>query len=135
MVYDNVLSAVGHTPMIRLNRVPDPEGAEILVKFEGINIGGSIKTRTALNMILEAEKQGLIKKTASNDSKKLLYRYTGSSECKDHLHLQCFKCGKTYHLKMPATNALINDVMQNANFEVDSSSTVLYGVCEKCRNE
>ncbi len=56
------MSAVGHTPKIRLNRVPDPEGAEILVKFEGINIGGSIKTRTALNMILEAEKQGLINK-------------------------------------------------------------------------
>ncbi|WP_026498667.1 cysteine synthase A [Butyrivibrio sp. WCD2001] len=60
MVYENVLAAVGHTPMIRLNRIPDPDGAEILVKFEGINIGGSIKTRTALNMILAAEKQGII---------------------------------------------------------------------------
>ena len=60
MIYDNVLAAVGHTPMIRLNRIPDPEGAEVLVKFEGINVGGSIKTRTALNMIIEAEKQGLI---------------------------------------------------------------------------
>ena len=62
MVYENVLAAVGHTPMIRLNRIADKDGAEILVKFEGINIGGSIKTRTALNMILAAEKQGLIKK-------------------------------------------------------------------------
>lgn len=62
MVYENVLAAVGHTPMIRLNRIADKDGAEILVKFEGINIGGSIKTRTALNMILAAEEQGLIKK-------------------------------------------------------------------------
>ncbi|WP_026508025.1 cysteine synthase A [Butyrivibrio sp. MC2013] len=61
MIYNNVLEAVGHTPMIRLNRIPDPDGAEILVKFEGLNIGGSIKTRTALNMIQEAEKAGLIK--------------------------------------------------------------------------
>ena len=38
----------------------DPEGAEILVKFEGLNVGGSIKTRTALNMITEAEKAGKI---------------------------------------------------------------------------
>lgn len=60
MVYDNVLSAVGHTPMIRLNRMNKPENAEILVKFEGLNVGGSIKTRTAYNMIVEAEKRGLI---------------------------------------------------------------------------
>ncbi len=60
MIYDNVLEAVGHTPMIRLKRVVSPGGAEILVKFEGTNIGGSIKTRTALNMILEAEKAGLL---------------------------------------------------------------------------
>ena len=62
MIYNNVLEAVGHTPMIRLNRMAGPDSAEILVKFEGTNIGGSIKTRTALNMILAAEKEGLINK-------------------------------------------------------------------------
>ena len=61
MIYNNVLEAVGHTPMVRLNRMVEPGSAEILVKFEGVNIGGSIKTRTALNMILAAEKAGLIK--------------------------------------------------------------------------
>lgn len=60
MIYNNVLEAVGHTPMVRLNRMVEPDSADILVKFEGVNIGGSIKTRTALNMILKAEKQGLI---------------------------------------------------------------------------
>lgn len=61
-VYDNILEAIGGTPMIRLRNLPDPEGAEILVKYEGLNIGGSIKTRTALNMILEAEKAGKLNK-------------------------------------------------------------------------
>ncbi len=60
MIYENVLEAVGNTPLIRLNRMTGEDSAEILVKFEGTNIGGSIKTRTALNMIIEAEKQGLI---------------------------------------------------------------------------
>ncbi|MCR4590929.1 MAG: cysteine synthase A [Lachnospiraceae bacterium] len=60
MIFNNVLEAVGHTPMIRLNRMTGPDSAEILVKFEGTNIGGSIKTRTALNMIKSAEKEGLI---------------------------------------------------------------------------
>jgi len=61
MVYNNVLEFVGHTPMIRLNRMSDENSAEILVKFEGLNVGGSIKTRTAYEMITQAEKQGLIK--------------------------------------------------------------------------
>lgn len=60
MIYNNILEAMGNTPMIRLSRMGDPEGAQILVKFEGLNVGGSIKTRTAYNMICEAKKQGLI---------------------------------------------------------------------------
>ncbi len=60
MIYENVLQAIGHTPIVRLNRMNKPGNAEILVKFEGLNVGGSIKTRTAYNMIKEAEKEGLI---------------------------------------------------------------------------
>ena len=61
MIYNNILDAVGHTPLVRLNRMPEPGSAEILVKMEGLNVGGSIKTRTALNMIEQAEKDGLIR--------------------------------------------------------------------------
>ncbi|MCR5005649.1 MAG: cysteine synthase A [Clostridiales bacterium] len=61
MIYQNILEAVGHTPMIRLNHMTGPEDARILVKYEGLNIGGSIKTRTALKMIEEAEKRGELK--------------------------------------------------------------------------
>lgn len=62
MIYDNVLGAIGHTPIVRLNRMNKPGNAQILVKFEGMNVGGSIKTRTAYNMILDAEQKGLIHK-------------------------------------------------------------------------
>lgn len=60
MIYDNVLQAIGHTPMIRLNRMAPENGADIFVKFEALNVGGSIKTRTAYNMIKQAEKEGLL---------------------------------------------------------------------------
>ena len=60
MIYGNVLEAVGHTPMIRLNKMAENGSAEILVKYEGLNVGGSIKTRTALNMIEDGERRGLI---------------------------------------------------------------------------
>ena len=60
MIHNTVLEAVGNTPIIRLRNMTGPEDAEILVKYEGLNVGGSIKTRTALNMIDDAEKRGLI---------------------------------------------------------------------------
>lgn len=60
MICNDILETIGHTPLVRLNRMVDEDSAEILVKFEGLNVGGSIKTRTAYNMILDAEKKGLI---------------------------------------------------------------------------
>ncbi|NLO48442.1 MAG: cysteine synthase A [Clostridiales bacterium] len=61
MIYSNVLEAIGHTPMIRLNRLTDCDSAQVLVKYEGLNVGGSIKTRTAFNMIKVAEETGKLK--------------------------------------------------------------------------
>ena len=61
MIYQNVLEAIGHTPMIQLNHMVGPKDARVLVKFEGLNVGGSVKTSTAYNMICEAEKQGVLK--------------------------------------------------------------------------
>lgn len=60
MIYNDILEAMGNTPLIRLRSMADADSAEILVKFEGLNVGGSIKTRTAFNMICDAEKKGLI---------------------------------------------------------------------------
>lgn len=61
MVYNNILDAMGHTPIVRLNHMAPENAAEILVKFEGLNVGGSIKTRTAYNMICDAEARGVLK--------------------------------------------------------------------------
>lgn len=52
---------MGNTPLIRLERMAEEDSAQILVKFEGLNVGGSIKTRTAYNMIRDAEEKNLIK--------------------------------------------------------------------------
>ena len=62
MICNNILEAMGGTPIIRLNKLADENSAQILVKFEGLNVGGSIKTRTAYNMIKDAEEKGQISK-------------------------------------------------------------------------
>lgn len=60
MVCKNILEAIGRTPLVQLQRMADPESARVLVKFEGLNVGGSIKTWTAYNMIRKAEEAGLL---------------------------------------------------------------------------
>ena len=60
MICKTILDAIGNTPLIRLNQMTGADDARILVKFEGLNVGGSIKTRTAYNMICDAEQKGLL---------------------------------------------------------------------------
>lgn len=60
MFCENILEAMGNTPLVRLRNMVPEDAAQVLVKFEGLNVGGSIKTRTAYNMILDAQKKGLI---------------------------------------------------------------------------
>lgn len=62
MIYQNILDAIGHTPIVQLNHMVPENCARVLVKYEGLNVGGSIKTRVAYNMILDAVKKGKITK-------------------------------------------------------------------------
>ena len=61
MIYDNILGATGHTPLVHLNRLVEPGMAEVIVKFEALEVGGSVKTRVAAAMIAGAEKRGLLR--------------------------------------------------------------------------
>ena len=61
MICDSILDAIGSTPLVRLNRLAGPDCARILVKFEALNVGGSVKTRTAYGMIIDAEKRGVLR--------------------------------------------------------------------------
>ncbi len=60
-VHDDVLAAIGHTPLIRLNRLTRDIKATVYAKIESVNPGNSIKDRMAVRMIEDAEKAGLLK--------------------------------------------------------------------------
>ena len=79
------------------------------------------------------EEENKITRISKGGSRTVYYRYTDADACKKHLHLSCFKCGKTYHMDIPATNTLIENVAKETKFQVDSAGTVLYGVCETCQ--
>ncbi|WP_455282580.1 cysteine synthase A [[Eubacterium] cellulosolvens] len=64
-IHNNVLSTIGGTPLVKLNRVVEPDSATILAKLESRNQGGSVKDRICISMIEEAEKQKLLKPTST----------------------------------------------------------------------
>ena len=57
----HVLELIGHTPIVRLNRLPKPDGAVVVAKVESLNPGGSVKDRIALSMVEDAERQGVLR--------------------------------------------------------------------------
>jgi cystathionine beta-synthase len=60
VIYDDVLSIIGETPLVRLRRVVPPHCAEVVAKLEFLGPGGSVKDRAALAMITEAERRGAL---------------------------------------------------------------------------
>lgn len=81
----------------------------------------------------ELEGEGRIRRVSREGSRQVCYRYTDAHACREHLHLSCSQCGRTYHMDLPATTHLIHTVAEDTDFQVDSASTVLYGVCADCR--
>ena len=61
MIFENVLELIGNTPVVKLNLVKDENIADVYVKLEKFNLGGSVKDRAALGMIEAAERDGLLK--------------------------------------------------------------------------
>lgn len=61
MIYNNIYETIGSTPMVKLNKLASEDMAEVLVKLEFFNPGGSVKDRIALSMIEAAEREGLLK--------------------------------------------------------------------------
>lgn len=92
----------------------------------------SVSRSAIYRNLSDLESEGLVKRITLPLPQKTGFRYVGASECKEHLHLECARCGKTFHLPLPASNELIDNVMRDAGFEVDRT-TVLTGVCHDCR--
>lgn len=96
--------------------------------------GGGMSLSAVYRNLSDLEKEGKIQRLTVGGSKRVYYRYTGAKECEKHLHLSCFKCGKTFHMDIPTTNILVNEVLSGSDFKLDSANTVLYGTCSKCRH-
>ena len=112
---------------LREHRDETFSAAQIAAYMEGVSRSAIYRNLAAL------EAEGQIKRVVKSGSKQSFYRYLGAGECREHLHLSCSRCGAVLHMDHPATDTLIDSVMRDSGFAVDSAATVLYGVCGRCR--
>ena len=80
------------------------------------------------------ESEGKIKRISVQGNNKIFYRYCDGEECREHIHLSCSGCGRTFHLDVNSTDSLVSSVIKGSDFEIDRQSTVLYGLCKECRS-
>lgn len=82
-----------------------------------------------INAMVEA---GLVSRFPAPGSRKFLYQYIGESDCMQHFHLKCEKCGQLFHLDNDAVEDILRAAMQQNAFRINKKKTVLYGACETC---
>ena len=82
----------------------------------------------------ELEKEGLLRRVAAQGAgREACYQYAADEHCREALHLDCRKCGRSFHMDGETADALIARVAERDGFQLDRTETVLYGVCGNCR--
>ena len=94
--------------------------------------GKNISKSSVYRNLAELEAEQKIKRVTKAGSKESFYQFFDNSECKNHIHLSCTKCGKIFHLESEQTEKLVNEVEQADGFEISREQTTLYGVCKDC---
>lgn len=96
--------------------------------------GQAVSISAIYRNLSELESAGLVRRCAKAGSREAFYQYTGTEDCKDHIHLMCKKCGKTIHMETEDTEALVQSASKYRNFTLDKTDSILYGLCEACHN-
>ncbi|NMA06573.1 MAG: transcriptional repressor [Ruminococcaceae bacterium] len=102
---------------------------EIAENLSRANISISAVYRN-LNAFLE---KGLIDCVTKDGVREKYYRFLLSEECRSSIHLTCTCCNRSFHLDADKTDSIVRGALKNSGFSIDTSKSVLYGRCEKCK--
>lgn len=94
--------------------------------------GKNISKSSVYRNLSELESEQKIKRVTKSGSKESFYQFYDNSECKNHIHLSCTKCGKIFHLESAQTEKLVSEVEATDGFEISRGETTLYGTCREC---
>lgn len=96
--------------------------------------GQSVGRTTVYRCLERLEKDGKVRKFSSAGGESCCYQYVkGDDNCGEHFHLKCINCGKLIHMECEHLDELCGHIDSCHGFKVDALRTVLYGLCEDCR--
>lgn len=90
----------------------------------------SINKATIYRQLKMLEEKAIIRKTYNNETNSYEYQY--ATNCREHLHLKCEKCGNIIHLSCKEANLFINHILKNHGFCIDQYSSNITGICKEC---
>ncbi len=96
--------------------------------------GKPVGTATIYRCLDHLVSEGIVRKYTIDSRTGACYEYTpDSGECRHHFHLKCMQCDKLYHVACEALSGVNHHVLEHHGFAIDHSKTVLYGICQSCR--
>ncbi len=84
------------------------------------------------NLAAMAE-EGVLRCTVQPGSREKLYQFVNSKICRACIHLHCTQCGRMYHMNHRTAAIMQHRLVENENFQVDCTKTVIYGTCKQCK--
>lgn len=85
--------------------------------------------------LADMEAEGKLRRVAGSSGREAVYQYTDCEKCRGHLHMNCRRCGKTYHMEDSIAEMLAESLNEKENFSIDRSETILYGICGDCNRK
>lgn len=93
----------------------------------------NISLSSVYRYLTELEKEGKVRKLTKSGMREVYYQYTAHEYCRDLFHITCTVCGRTTHLDKDMAEKIMLHAREVNGFEIDTSKTVIYGVCKDCR--
>lgn len=95
--------------------------------------GADISVSAIYRNLSSLIESGIIKKSVKKNSREAYFRYIASDSCQDKIHIACSKCGKIFHMNPTLSNLMQEQLMQQNGFVLDTSKTVISGICKECQ--
>lgn len=93
-----------------------------------------VSKATVYRLLDRLVQEGVLRRYNLNGGQAACYQYSGShTHCREHYHMKCLECGRLFHVECPAMNRVAGELKEREGFWLDSSMTVLYGLCRECR--
>ncbi|MDR1549669.1 MAG: transcriptional repressor [Hungatella sp.] len=94
--------------------------------------GSSVSLSAVYRNLTYLQEKGLINRFTKEGSREIFYQYIHSEDCRNCIHMNCIKCGRTFHMNAHIADRMLEDILRMDGFQIRKEKSVLYGICKSC---